>query len=350
MERLAVRGSSRIIAGYFTCTCCSLSQLETLDLRDNRLALIPRELDQLSALRRLDLSANCLMDASFAESTCAWGDMTVLSELILRGNRLTAVPEHVAHLKLLHKLDVADNAVRRVPKSVLNEWSKTAKLVSLDLHHNALSTLPEEIGLLRELRYLLLHENALSCLPGSIASLTKLEELTLSGNRLGNDFHELPVADVQKHIALDRNCLREFPRVRLVNQTTTSSGSTNVVRISATNNQLRWMPMAPATAFAVCKELHLEHNSIRELPDAFFEVLPRLEEIVLHHNRLQQVADAIILCKGLRVIDMHANRITEVSAALVELSQLEVLDLTDNALQSIPVVARVRQAHAGSSR
>jgi len=268
-----------------------------------------------------------------------------LSELVLTGNRLTTVPEQTSCLPSLQKLDVADNAIRRVPRSVLKAWGELSKLVSLDLHHNSLTSLPDEIGQLRGMKCLFLHDNALSSLPATIASLTQLEDLTLTGNRLGNEFTEFPVAEAQKRIVLDRNFIRELPHLKLVNQTTQS----NVVRVSATNNQLRRLPTTTTPALAMCKELHLEHNAIRELPDAFFESLPLLEEIVLHHNRLLRVPASIAKCKCLRVVDMHANRISEVPSELVDLSQLEVLDLMDNALQAIPVRWHAFRKHSRGS-
>ena len=52
-------------------------------------------------------------------------------------------------------------------------------LQRLDVSHNALRTLPESVGLLRQLRELLASANELSSLPLSLASLPQLFVLAL---------------------------------------------------------------------------------------------------------------------------------------------------------------------------
>merc|ERR1719468_996880 len=54
----------------------------------------------------------------------------------------------------------------------------------LDLHHNQLEKLPDEIGTLKSLRVLYLHHNKLKKLPDSLGNLTRLQSLDLSSNSL----------------------------------------------------------------------------------------------------------------------------------------------------------------------
>lgn len=80
----------------------------------------------------------------------------------------------------------------------------------LDLHHNSLEKLPDEIGLLKSLRVLYLHHNKLKKLPDSLGNLSRLQSLDLSANAL----KELPVSiaklkrlrtlDVSKNIKLKK--------------------------------------------------------------------------------------------------------------------------------------------------
>ncbi len=64
-------------------------------------------------------------------------------------------------------------------------FSDLAKgLQVLDLHHNHLEKLPDEIGQLKALRVLYVHHNKLKKLPDSIGQLTRLQSLDVSFNSL----------------------------------------------------------------------------------------------------------------------------------------------------------------------
>jgi len=80
----------------------------------------------------------------------------------------------------------------------------------LDLHHNHLEKLPEEIGLLKSLRVLYLHHNRLKKLPDSIGNLSRLQSLDLSGNALKelpttlSKLKRLRTLDVSKNVKLKK--------------------------------------------------------------------------------------------------------------------------------------------------
>ena len=80
----------------------------------------------------------------------------------------------------------------------------------LDLHHNHLEKLPEEIGLLKSLRVLYLHHNRLKKLPDSIGNLSRLQSLDLSCNALKelpttlSKLKRLRTLDVSKNVKLKK--------------------------------------------------------------------------------------------------------------------------------------------------
>ena len=80
----------------------------------------------------------------------------------------------------------------------------------LDLHHNHLEKLPEEIGLLKSLRVLYLHHNRLKKLPDSIGNLSRLQSLDLSANALKelpstlSMLKRLRTLDVSKNVKLKK--------------------------------------------------------------------------------------------------------------------------------------------------
>ena len=80
----------------------------------------------------------------------------------------------------------------------------------LDLHHNQLEKLPDEIGLLKSLRVLYVHHNKLKKLPDSIGDLPRLQSLDLRANALKelpssmSKLKRLKTLDVSKNVKLKK--------------------------------------------------------------------------------------------------------------------------------------------------
>lgn len=90
----------------------------------------------------------------------------------------------------------------------LGDMAKSLQV--LDLHHNQLEKLPDEIGLLKSLRVLYLHHNKLKKLPDSIGDLSRLQSLDLSANALKElpstiaKLKRLRTLDVSKNVKLKK--------------------------------------------------------------------------------------------------------------------------------------------------
>ncbi len=106
-------------------------------------------------------------------------------DLNLWKKHLGRVPDWVWACSQAETLVLADNGLTGLPGDV----GRMQSLRMLDLGHNQLAELPEELGALTGLRdFLYLHDNRLGALPGSLARLTRLRYLNISENR----FQELP--------------------------------------------------------------------------------------------------------------------------------------------------------------
>lgn len=121
-----------------------------------------------------------------------------LKKLSLSHNRLTTLPDCVAGLTM----DLNHNGLTHLPEAVLaacTKWdlrhncidltrlaaaSAAARIVDLDLSHNALTALPPEIGRMVKLEYLFLTNNAIETLPAEIGQLGALRRLDLRNNAL----------------------------------------------------------------------------------------------------------------------------------------------------------------------
>ncbi|XP_076271278.1 PH domain leucine-rich repeat protein phosphatase isoform X3 [Rhynchophorus ferrugineus] len=130
-----------------------VSSIKVLNLSNNRLIDLPKPEDGL-ALEKLFLTANCLIDKSIEKmapfmrhvktlhiaynnitslpETCPshWPD---LEELVVSGNKILRLPQHIDQLKHLSVLRVHSNLLQSIPK-----LSNLLKLRVLDLAHNQL--------------------------------------------------------------------------------------------------------------------------------------------------------------------------------------------------------------------
>ncbi len=152
-----------------------LSNLQSLLLWGNRIAVVPPEIGQLSNLQYLSLFENFLTTVP-AE---LW-QLSNLQSLALGGNQLTAVPAEIGQLSNLQGLYLQDNQLTAVPAEI----GQLSNLTELFLYDNQLTTLPAEIGQLSNLQSLHLSSNQLCALPTAITSLMPYLYLSVSHNHL----------------------------------------------------------------------------------------------------------------------------------------------------------------------
>jgi len=100
--------------------------------------------------------------------------------LNLSHNQITRLPEDLFLLTGLRKLILKDNLIRDLPDQI----SRLTNLEILSLEDNLLIDLPESIGNLSRLSGLNLQNNRLQRLPTAIGDLRTLVALNLSGNCL----------------------------------------------------------------------------------------------------------------------------------------------------------------------
>lgn len=171
------------------------ADLQSLDLSSNRLSSLPWEIGQLTNLQSLNLSSNRL-----SSLLGAIGQLTNLRSLDLRNNQLSHLPGEIRQLTNLRSLDLRNNQLSRLPPEIrkyLDNPQEAAREIpryyrqlleqenerqikqkireaaqsqatSLNFSGNQLSSLPEEIGQLSNLRSLDLKNNQLSSLPPEI--------------------------------------------------------------------------------------------------------------------------------------------------------------------------------------
>ncbi len=118
--------------------------LETMDVSQNELRMLPDAIGSLEDLRELDATHNKIqaLPPSLAE-------LPSLKKLMLAHNQLVALPELGAfNLPPLVQLVASHNALSNLPLSL----GGLADLIELDLSYNRLTTLPAGLGGMRALQ------------------------------------------------------------------------------------------------------------------------------------------------------------------------------------------------------
>lgn len=151
-----------------------LNGAQRLDLRGNLTALPPEVYQLADSLEVLDLSHNRLQDLP-AELP----RLHRLRVLFLSFNGLTQIPAVLRHCPQLTMIGLKGNQITTVPRNAFPLGTRW-----LILTDNAITSLPEDLGELRQLQKLMLAGNQLTALPESLASCTNLELVRLAANRL----------------------------------------------------------------------------------------------------------------------------------------------------------------------
>ncbi|XP_029661432.1 leucine-rich repeat protein 1 [Formica exsecta] len=143
-EQLVLSGLDR---KSFDRQILTLQSLRFLDLSNNKISFLPKELGTLPHLQALNLSCNNL--GKSVRSKWAWLEQTALRNnldfLNISNNLLTELPVQIGWLKALRELKIRDNMLKQLPQNI----GTLNKLQLLDVAKNNLMFLPGTIQHLR---------------------------------------------------------------------------------------------------------------------------------------------------------------------------------------------------------
>jgi internalin A len=150
-----------------------LTQLQTLNIHDNRLMILPDAVGQLSEIQLLDIGFNQL--TVLPEALCR---LSKLRHLIVYHNRVAVPPDFIGQLTQLYALWLDNNELTSLPKTL----GQLTRLNLLDISKNRLTALPETLGQLTQLTELRTSGNQLTVLPEYLRRLPNLKVLHLHDN------------------------------------------------------------------------------------------------------------------------------------------------------------------------
>lgn len=282
-----------------------LTGLELLNLRDNRLSVLPQGI---------------------------FRGLNNLEALFLEGNVLTHLPPRVFEgLGFLRWLILDDNRLDALPGGV---FGGLARLEWLGIGHNRLTTLPE--GVFEGLKSMMsigLEYNQLSELPeGVFGGLHSLTELGLRGNQIS----QLPTGLFTglyrlRDLIIDDNELSELPEGVF-------RGLDNLEVLWMLNNSLEVLPERIFAGLKSLRVLLLRRNSLTSLPEGVFNGLESLQTLWLGGNPLAALPPRVF--RGLNILqrlDLGSNLLTSLPTGIFEgLDSLAWLSLERNRLNALP--------------
>uniref|UniRef100_A0AAY4EXG4 Leucine-rich repeat-containing protein 40 n=1 Tax=Denticeps clupeoides TaxID=299321 RepID=A0AAY4EXG4_9TELE len=247
-----------------------LPALLVLDVHDNQLATLPKEIGELEQLQKLILSHNKLKELP--------SELWVLKNLRclhLQQNQLERLPPEIGQLTGLDDIDLSTNQLAEVPESLGN----LVNVVKLNLSCNKLRSLPPAIIHMKNLRMLDCTRNQLESIPPVLAQMESLEQLYLRHNRL-RFLPELPSCQTLKELHVGNNQIEAVEAEHLKHLSALSV-------LELRDNKLKSLP-EEVTLLLGLERLDLTNNDLTSLPYTLGN-LPRLKSLMLEGNPLRSI-------------------------------------------------------------
>lgn len=122
-------------------------------------------------------------------------------QLTLSFNKIEVLPDEIATLTLLRDLDLEDNLLTAIPAALC----KCRRLRSLKANNNHIDRLPDNLGDLHLLEELVLNDNRMVTLPESLARCDVLHTIDLRRNLLESVPTGYGAIETLRHLRLDGN-------------------------------------------------------------------------------------------------------------------------------------------------
>jgi len=176
--------------------------MQYLDMPDNYISYIGRDLTAFPKLEQIELSGN-----QFTEFPMELLEISGLKHLSIGLNKIREIPARLFQHPNLAEFNIPENSLESIPEIP----SPNKKLLSLGLDDNAIRSIPSSITNLKKLQHLYLGGNMITELPPEIAWMKKLRILELQGNKLKNLPDDLSGLKSLVYIDISNNQISSIP-------------------------------------------------------------------------------------------------------------------------------------------
>lgn len=286
----------------------SLSNLQSVELRENLLRTLPESMSQLTKLERLDLGDNDIEILVSCHPVFRHSFINLLWSEAVKFRMLTFVltlsyarqPAHIGSLPALTELWLDHNQLAQLPR----ELCQLTNLACLDVSENHLESLPEEIGGLVSLTDLHLSQNFLESLPDGIGALSKLTILKVDQNRL----------------TVLNYSIGKWVVVFLVYYS---------LYFTSHKRKAILLTLDFISRCVALQELILTENFLTELPTSIGN-MTKLTNLNVDRNRLHELPVEVGQLVCLNVLSLRENKLHFLPNELGDCSELHVLDVSGN--------------------
>lgn len=274
--------------------CESMSLLKILDLRDNKIEILPDQIAMLQHIIRMDLTNNEL--ASLPNSL---GLLSHLQNLQIEGNKFKQIRQ-----------DLIKGGTLRLLKHLRDKMIADEKKLNV----NGTNAINQEVRVFPD-KYMMKNSRALNL---TQKELTQVPE---------NVFEDAAAAEV--HIVdISKNKLTEVP-----NGLSCLSGEISELNMSI--NRIKELPEFVGS-FSRLQYLDLGKNNFSDLPSTLGQ-LRYLRELVLSYNFFTAIPSCVYELETLEILLVSDNQIAKIDAAgLKRLKRLATLDFSNNNIDSVP--------------
>lgn len=285
---------------------CPLSNIETIDLRNNRLV----NLEDLGLSNR-------------TKEQCP----VSVTKLDVRSNKLQSLtPGSLASTYRLESIIASDNEVAVLDRTAFRSLTL---LRTIDLGNNKLAALPPDLFLDNtDLQEINLANNSIGTIHLSVfRNLSKLERLNLSHNHLDEnwikedmfaDLGNLTELDLShNHLSnIDNNLFQELKLLTYLN---------------LSNNRLHTLGSQVLMSLSRLSTLLLSHNQLETVAQLAISSSPQLKILSLDNNKLQSLHQDIFRnLTNLTNLTVSRNLLSDLPHSLADLTNLVHLDVSIN--------------------
>uniref|UniRef100_A0A2A4K533 Disease resistance R13L4/SHOC-2-like LRR domain-containing protein n=1 Tax=Heliothis virescens TaxID=7102 RepID=A0A2A4K533_HELVI len=312
-----------------------LRKMEILDANHNDIEELP-DFYGCNALKELYMANNFIK--IITDEFC--DQMQHLSVLNIRDNKLEVLPENISLLQKLKRLDLTNNNLNKLPRNL----GLLSQLQSINMEGNKLSFVRQDVirgGTERVMKFL--RDRITEEVVGETRftpdewpdkyTLKKSQALMVPGRELTQvpDHVFTSAAEAEVHVVdFSKNKLNAIPAgIVHVSDTLTSLvlSSNNLKSVPGEINRCRHLQF-----------LDLGKNLLMELPPELGD-LKNLRELVISNNKFTKIPRCVYELENLEILLAAENKIDEInvsSDALAKLKKLAVLDLTNNSILTVP--------------
>jgi len=348
--------------------------LRTLDVSDNNIQDLPRNIGMCASLESL-----LVRDNRLTEFPTSAKQLKTLTHLDVAGNNFEDVPEMLTYTPLIKILDLSRNHIRNLYRTIDDvttagfsdalksgkrakskddaeqlEGRRLRQIIDLKVMDRVAAKLRSEnrskqVGALFQLynlEKLSLASNHVKLLPGTVARFTLLKELNISHNELGDMPPDIGDLVRLRRVDLSHNCLYGVPMEmgklvkvkyldvshnRLLSLPNEIGNLTSLTDLNFEHNDLKFLPVTLEALETCLTKLNADSNRILDPPA---EILHQGRDAVFTYFRRvrngQKCRDLVLIDMKLEVLELNWSNLTVLTA----------LELSGNKIRALPATFR----------